>query len=393
MDAEDLVLTWQQRLAAVTSNTNALSSAESTQRIRIRAREGAYAGVTRQRAEAALAGLSALSDGYLLLARVVDEAAQALRGSLFETRESKHDKVLALLAGPSIERTAGAVPLSSRTLLGAAVQRDALTPDDLLAQMQQAFGTARDALAEIDHAEAASAAALAQLRQDYANLEARAARIGAAAERPSLIELQGLQADPLNAQAGIEAMGRGLVAWASSLDRLEHTQAEAARGVAQAKASLATLRQLSVAFDAQCAQARQLLGDGAAAAWQEAPALPIDMLAHWYETLARSVDAGQWDAATVGLSRFHAAVGEAIERANRALAEVRAQCAEVDELSGRFTALKAKERALGMPTGQAMDCHALRERIAASLSARPIDLDAARLALRQYQDLLLAPGR
>jgi hypothetical protein len=388
-DVEDLVAVWQARLAAVTANINELSSAESTKRIRIRTREGHYTGVTKRRAEAALASLSSLSDDYLLLARVVDEALEAQRGGLFVSREMRREKVLALLEGASIARPSKAVPLKNRTLLEAAVGHASMTPADLLAQMQSSFEAARDALADIDGAESTTQTELAQLHSEYASLDARASRIKSATERPSFVELQGLQADPLNARAGMASIGRGLAAWATMLDRLESSQAQASAGLARAKTAVAELRGLSTAWQASAQQVQMLLGAAGAQSLTHAPTDQLSMLESWCDTLEGSLKVGQWDAVNVGLSRIEVALDEALTRGKAAVAEAQARCAEVEEMKGQFTALKAKERALSAQLRRDVDSEALRERISLALAARPLDVAATRAWLKQYQNLLL----
>ncbi|MBN3785749.1 hypothetical protein [Burkholderia sp. Ac-20353] len=388
-DVDDRVAVWQARVAAVAANINALSSAESTMRIRIRAREGHYAGLTKQRADDALKRLGALSDDYLLLARVVDDAHVAQHNGLFVTRETRRERVSALLEGESIVRPSEAVPLNSRTLLDSALGHAAMTPAALLARMQKDFEAARDALADIDGAETAAQAELARLHSEYASLDARATRIKVSAERPSFVELQGLQADPLSARAGMASIGRGLTAWASLLERIERAQAQASEGLARAKATLAELRGLTAAHQAQLQQVTMLLGAQSALSLQHAPADQLAMLASWCDTLDSSLKAGQWDAVNVGLSRIEVALHEALERGRAGLAEAQARCAEVDEIKGQFTALKAKEHALSAQRARAIDTDALRERIAQALSARPVDVAEARSSLRAYQSLLL----
>jgi hypothetical protein len=122
---------------------------------------------------------------------------------------------------------------------------------------------------------------------------------------------------------------------------------------------------------------------------QHAPAEQIEMLVGWCDTLDASLKAGQWEAVNVGLSRIEVALHEALERGRAGLAEAQARCAEVDEIKGQFTALKAKEHALSAQFAREIDAEALREGIAQALSARPVDVAAVRSSLRQYQSLLL----
>jgi chromosome segregation ATPase len=264
-----------------------------------------------------------------------------------------------------------------------------MTPADLLTQMQSSFEAARDALADIDGAESTTQTELAQLHSEYASLDARASRIKSATERPSFVELQGLQADPLNARAGMASIGRGLAAWATMLDRLESSQAQASAGLARAKTAVAELRGLSTAWQASAQQVQMLLGAAGAQSLTHAPTDQLSMLESWCDTLEGSLKVGQWDAVNVGLSRIEVALDEALTRGKAAVAEAQARCAEVEEMKGQFTALKAKERALSAQLRRDVDSEALRERISLALAARPLDVAATRAWLKQYQNLLL----
>jgi DNA repair exonuclease SbcCD ATPase subunit len=391
IDATALLATWRQRLAAISANTNELSEAESTKRIRIKAREGRYRGPTLQRAEQAIALISSLRDDYLLLAGLVDEAAQAHQGGLFTSRESRDEKVVALLCSPSIARSAGLVPLEKRTLLGAANQHDQITPEQLLQLMQDEFENARDLLCRIDAAEEKGALELDGLRRDFAGMAERAARLNADASRPSFIELQDLQSDPLNAQGGMASLKRGLQAWATSLDELEQVRSGAKQAVACAEAALAQLNSRCADLAALVRQVQELYGASAGATLQLVPATQVEMLHSWCETLESLLLAGQWHAVNVGAGRLNAALDEAIGNVNRAVAEAQARCAAAQDVNGHFLALRAKEKAL---LGTGGEAHAaLRERIDAALQARPLNLDAVRALLLEYQNVLLAESR
>ena len=392
IDATALLATWKQRLAAISANTNELSEAENTKRIRIRAREGRYQGLTRQRAEEAIAKISALRDDYLLLAGLVDEASLAHLGGLFSTRESRDEKVIALLCSPSIARSAGLVPLEKRTLLGMANQHDQMTPEQLLQLMQDEFEGARDLLCQIDSAEEKGAQELDGLRRDFAGMAERAGRLKADASRPSFIELQDLQSDPLNAQAGMESLKRGLQAWAASLDELEHVRTGAEQAVARAQTALQELNNRCAVLDTLIQQVNELFGESTAVTVSPVPATQTEMLHSWCETLESMLQAGQWHAVNVGAGRLNGAMTEAIGNVNRAIAEAQARCAAAEDMKGHFHALRAKEKALfGAAANEANA--ALRERINTALKTRPLDVDAARAALLDYQNALQGDSR
>ena len=385
---DDLLAVWQQRLAAISANANELADAESTKRIRIKLRAGNYSGLSKAKAEQATAQLSTLVDDYLLLAKVIEEALGIAQRGLFMSWAGREERISALLEGPSIVRTTGQISIKNRDLLGSAAQSSQLTPAALLQLMQNEFEQARDSLNALDLAETQGAEALASLKHDYSLMEQRAQGLNAESDRPSFIEIQGLQADPLNALEGIEALRRSLSVWAGKLNDLERTRLSAEKEVEQAKLTLNELRDLELTYHTQCEKLSYLCGPQIVSTLKMPGTSAIVMLQSWCETLDNSMHAGQWSAVLVGMSRLHLAMVQAQADLNRAIAEVQTRCAEVDELKGRFAAYKAKDQALNMQYGSDQNRQLLRAQIESDLLIRPLDLDNLRVNVSQYQQLL-----
>ncbi|MBC3861566.1 hypothetical protein H8K32_05585 [Undibacterium jejuense] len=385
---DDSLAVWQQRLAAISTNANELADAESTKRIRIKLRAGNYSGLSKAKAEQATAQLSTLVDDYLLLAKIVDEALNIAQHSLFMSSSTREDKIFALLEGSSIVRTTGQVSIKNRDLLGSAAQSSQLTPAALLLIMQNEFEQARDSLNQLDLAESRGAEALVGIKHDYSLMEQRAKGLKAESDRPSFIEIQGLQADPLNALDGIEALRRSLSVWAAKLDDLERTRLSAEKEVEQAKLTLNELRDLELTYHSQCENLSHLCGAQTLSTLKMPGTSPIAMLQSWCETLENSLHAGQWSAVLVGMSRLQLAMTQAQADLNRAIAEVQTRCAEVDELKGRFAAYKAKDQTLIMQHGIDQRRQQLRVQIETDLLMRPLDLENLRVKVSQYQQQL-----
>lgn len=387
-DVQDILALWRDRLAAVSSNMNDLSASEATKRIRIKVRQAQYFGATKNQAERAVKLLSTLSDDYLLLANAVTAAGDAVRGVFLVGREARQERLAALLGPGAIERQNGAVPLASRSLLDSATSVERLSADELLERMEAEFSAARDDLEAIDSAEQATRAALDSLRHDYERLDALAGALGVSSDRPSFIELQGLENDPLGATAGIEAMQRALTTWSDLIVGAQKVKEEASRGIARAGAALDELRRWSDMADTEHQKVLALLGSNVAATLPASQVETVPMLNGWYESLNGSLQEGHWKAVTVGLSRFEEAVKEATELARKAFGVAQEKIGEVAELRGRFTALKAKEEAIGSQASKGLDTATLREEITRALAARPVDLSVVIDRMRHYQTLL-----
>ncbi|RKP50531.1 hypothetical protein [Trinickia fusca] len=387
-EAEALLEVWRGRLALISSNLNELASSESTKRVRIRARQNEYKGRTKEQADRAIELMRALSDDYLLLANAVNDANEALRGGFFVNREARLERVSALLGSGAISRATGAVPIANRALLGSAQHADRLSADELLALMESEFASARDALHAIDQAEQQNKMAIEALRRDYERLDTVAASLGVTSDRPSFIELQDLGQDPLAATAGIEAMRRALETWAALIGKTTQAKEGATTGIARAGATLGELRGMSARYETERAKVESLLGTEAAATVPPLPADTVGMLTRWFETLRSSLEQGHWTAVNVGLAHLEAALEEATAAAEKALVGARGKCDELDDLRGRFSALKAKETAIAAQSQHQLGTEAIKAEIATALSARPVDVPMAVERLRQYQMLL-----
>jgi hypothetical protein len=393
-EARDLLSTWQQRLRTITANANELSGAESTRRVRAAHLDGGYSGVTQARAAAALAMLDQLMDDYLLLARVVDEAAQVGKASLFMSRDTKAARIAALLEGPSIARLLARVDLKDRSLLGDALSHARMTPQALLSLMQDHFTRARDALTEIDAAQRQGAKALDGLRSDFAAMQARATRLKSGSGQPSFIELPALASDPLNARDGIESLRRGLRCWSEQLDDAERAREQAQSGLLAVRGALDELERLGVEHAGLVESVRAQFGDAAAAGLVLDQAGQRATLRSWAETLETSLANGQFHSVAVGVGRIRVALQAAIAQATAASAAARAQAGAVAELQGVLGALKFKEQAfrdsgIAAHAQAAQAARTTRKQIETLLQARPVNLDHARTLLARYQSSLL----
>jgi hypothetical protein len=152
--AQQQLATWSERLAVITRNANELSEAEATKRVRNRLREGGYSGQTQEQANMAVQSLRDLMDYYLMLAQVIEQANQEMKGGLFELQSARAAKVMALLNAPSVALPRVNVPLSQRGLLTQEESATKAKPAEVLAAMEALFVRANDIFTTIDSAAA-----------------------------------------------------------------------------------------------------------------------------------------------------------------------------------------------------------------------------------------------
>jgi hypothetical protein len=388
IDVGQLLSDWQDRLALITRNANDLFEAEYSKRIRNRLRDGRYAGSTAERAGIAVRNLTALMDDYLVLARVIEEAAEANRGSFFEAREVSDDKVLALLEGPSVALPSVHVPLPKRDLLTQADAAPRATPAELLAAMQDAFAEARDILAAIDAAEIQLATAMDEMRRAHAGLRERAQLLGAAAELAQIDPLMD-GADPLRTAGLIAARQREMAAWTTKLDELAKQRDDAVAGVEAAKAAIGEIEASLQLRNASIATVREVFGvePTVIASVDEAT---LAELRNWVASLDKVRAEQRWPAVLMGLKRLDSAIATARATADKALKVTRSGLDEMDDLRARFKALRFKAQALHkrsiLDVGE---LDALERAISAGFKARPVVLRELHQQVKDYERRLL----
>jgi hypothetical protein len=386
-DAAQVLSEWQDKLAIITRNANELYEAEFSKRIRNRLREGRYSGLTAVRAEAAVAKLTALMDDYLVLARVVEEATEANRGSLFVARETTDAKVLELLLGYSVALPAVHVPLPSRDLLTEANAAQRARPAELLHAMQLAFAEARDSLNAIDQAERSLQQQTSDIQEAARKLADEAVSLGADGSPPQINAMLENRTDPLQALQQIDNTRREIDAWQRKLQALAKERDSALAAMAKARAGIASLAEAETARINGLAVAQALFGGAASDAAPAALVQGKTDLRQWLATLEKTLTEKRWAAAKMGLARLQTGLDTLIATADAARTAACKDVAEYEDIKARFKVLriKAERLALNEPS-----VAALAAEVQAQYRARPVDMQALRTRIKAYEARLLA---
>ncbi|MBV8658883.1 MAG: hypothetical protein JO142_13745 [Burkholderiales bacterium] len=387
-DADALLARWQQRLATISANANALHDAEFSTRIRNRLRDGRYTGLTLERAGRALAGLTALMDDYLILARVVDEAAEAARGGLFQSRDATDARVRALLEESSVALPAVHVPLQQRDLLTDASRVAMTTPAAVLDAMQAAFCEARDGLTAIDQAEQGVDTGLAKARLALAELAARAAGLGIDEPAPVWQQADAIQQDPLAQLGALRAFEARIAAWRATVDAAEHERNQVQQALTEARDRLGLLHTRIAERPEARALLRKLLGEVPEQAEAAALADAHETLATWLGNLERTALAGSWHAAATGLTRFAPALATQLALADQLIQAVQAPVNAYADLKARFKVLRTKAATL-RERGQLDGSDETEAAIADAFRARPADLPTLSQRVAEFEHQLL----
>lgn len=278
-----------------------------------------------------IASLSLAWERYTLLKDAVDRLDSAVAGR----RGLEIDTLLGPLA----------VKLPDGTSIGIAQLAEdiQLRVDQIGPRLSGLAGTARQAVARLDAASAATA-----------DIVARATAIGAGGD----VEVTSLQAALSRAVTAVSA-DPGKDAGLAELDRLV---AEAGRRVALLERHRQTVPADLTAAAAQVAAIEDLVGRARAAlaltrtkmadtaGLSEPPDLDAGgdrALRPWLARLEASAGAGQWEAAAAGLTAWKAAADTLEADAQRALDAGAAPLARRNELRGLLDAYRAKAGAVG----------------------------------------------
>jgi len=304
-----------------------------------------------------------LADQHELLAGNVAKARlqrNSIRRFLSSNTAETLREIDRLLNRPVIPLPAAQVPLGQRNLLDDPVSQSHLTLQQLVQVMTQAFAAARDAVTRYDQVMATLMPALKSADDRLASLSQRAQALGAGAEatidpvRATIQETrrQALD-DPLSAQSDFEnSVQQRLAALSSRLDDMERVRA-------------------TVRDDLARAQARQQLGERTRGFAPE----QVAGLREWLDNLTRTVNAGEYGPANIGLQRWNVAADQLY------VAEEQRQ-----EQIGLLKALRAMAQARrdrGAPLDPDLDALAMQAESA--LHEQPTDLARASALVQRFQ--------
>lgn len=390
-DAQRQLADWSTKLAVITRNANELSEAEATKRIRNRLRDGTYTGLTRDKAGAAVQSLRDLMDDYLVLAHIVELANQQIKGGLFDLQSVRAAKVMALLNGPSVALPAVHVPLAQRGLLTQADSGAKTTPAAVLAAMETAFTLANDIFAAIDSAETALGQKEQAMRAQAAGLAQRLVKLNLdPAQIPPLTGNVDLT-NPLERLDGLGAYQRSLDALAAQLDTLEKQRAQVGQALAAARARITELATMRTAFESAQTEAQDKFGSPPLSGLPAITQAALDDKAVWLDGLENNLALGRFAAVLAGVRNVDAALDDLAARATAQLAQARKDLDVLDDVRGRFKALRAKAAAVASGTLNP-DLATLEQVIAAAFKARPIPLAQLQTNVSKYEVALRVPA-
>lgn len=390
-DLEHRIRDWQANLTVISRNLMDLAELELTKRVRARLKDPThgYQGVTAERALRAFNALDGLWQDYLLLARVVEDAAElARKNGIFRNTE---DEVIALLEGASVKLPSIHVPLPTRDLLAKADRSDSARPDEVLNAMRGTFAMARDALLSIGEAETRVAPRIAAVARETETLERWAVTLGIASlEVEPVDQMEVVEADPLGAAINLDRVEARLAVARTQLEGLERERDAVSVALERGRARLCELKDLSQRTHAAIEETRLRIANPGRMVEPIADEI-IASLAAWLATLEKTLAAGRWQAAAVGLQRWEANCATRLEAERSAYKH---NCAELDErteLRGRFRALCAKAQSYeqrGVALGETLA--RMAEETDEALSARPFNLESGRRLVAMYEAALAA---
>ena len=391
-EVDQLIASWEERLARVDENLILLESEPTYQLLAGKAGEARLDGITRQRILPALEALGQLFEHRERLTEVVDRSKEIRGRAGFWGKEQKLFEIRQLLYGPSIKLGVAPTPLSRRNLLDPASNDVALVPEQLLFAMSNAYQVARDAVTAVAEAWARLEPFLESVERDIASLKATADELGDLRASP---ELDWLQAELARVRKAVVTDPLGVLegAEAALTPRLEQLRGRRSAQNA-AKVRVTTGIADAAALERECVQAHASAKDARARAWREVahaevPATVDDGfvagLSAWREKIAAAALAGRFGPADVGLVRWR-------ETARSYLAQDQAVASSLDslvgkrtELIGRLSARRAQLDALAS-RGVHVDPELMARGAAAEalLRARPTALADAERAVDAY---------
>lgn len=391
-ELDEVLRVWKTRLASIAENLLELQSESAYQSLTGTGglEKAQITGLTASRVKPALGAMNTVFEQFGLLQATVDQA-EALRKQLpvFFGGEAKARELEHLLFGKSIQLPAVEIPMEQRTLLGGVRSAEGVTLEELLNPMERAFTVARDAVLSADRAWTEFARHSGKLEEELLRLRGQRALPSAllcaaldSAENRLASVREHVRTDPLGAEGELRA-------------QVEPALAEVSRRIEAALQLTAQLRVARARFEelkrehenARAAQEQAAkAGLGSAGAPLPAPCVQIQGLLEWLTRLEHKREEGAVEAVTIGLRHWNAAATLCVEQDRKAYEAAQTRMDQRTELRGRFDALKAKARRLGMAENNAL--MVLGTRVEGLLYGQPTDLEHAAAAVAQFEEFL-----
>jgi hypothetical protein len=388
---------WDAKLQRASDNLVALMHLTAYQRLK---GEGGWpraqvAGDTAARVLPVLEDMHDLWTYYSLFQDVVQRAKE-LRGSLSLLLPARGTlaEIERLLGGRSIKLPVVTTPLEQRGLLTASEVTESVTPERLLAVMNELFEQTRDAVMAVDAAWDQLPEILVRHETELSALEVLAGSLGqnAPAElteaRKRLTAMRELSdTDPLAALARCDELTPILQ---TARSRLEEQVKECDR----VRTALVAARNLLKKLEETQRLAREICAERELKVRVDDAVLPqladnglVEAQGPWLAKLEATVAEGKWRAARVGLTRWTTSAEQYLAQAAAAHRASASLLHERRDLRGLLDALKAKAAACGR--SEDGELAALEGEARQLLYARPTPLARARQVVAEYQQRLL----
>ena len=347
-------------------------------------------GMTAARVTPALEAMSELYQHFDLLLKTVDRATELRKQVRRFLGSEQINEIEQILTGPSIDLPSVQTPLVQRGLLTASETAKAIAPEKLLALMNNAFQTAKDAVIAVDEAWL-RLPTLADAEAETISLQQLANSLGIgnlselSAARQQIASLRAsLESDPLGVSADLDREINPLILRVkTTLQQVVKQQTQLQEELASAQKLLKKLVELHACASTVYAESTLKVVESSL---QTPSTQEIDALKAWLRRLDAKFAEGLLHPVRIGLENWTAKVKEytvAVEGAyvaNKTLLETRA------ELRGRLEALKAKALAQGLVEDATLT--ELAEQAKQLLYTRPTPLEKAAELTSQYQKRL-----
>lgn len=389
---------WQAQLALASSNLIELDDLFTYKRLRgeIGAAPPVLTGVTATRVIPALAAVQDIWQ-YLQMLQDLLHRAQELRKTVrIWTQDRVVHEIEQMLTGPSLSLGTTQKPLALRGLLSASKQTEMVTPASVLQFMTRAFEVARDTILEVDVAWKRLEPALTDFDAELGRLSAEAAALGSDAENelaPLRAKLKTLYnrvvTDPLGVNSDLTTeFVPAAIRVRARLNQIVQRRNEALAMRDRAVALMADLQETHRRCADVLVECRGKV-DRPTGLRAPLPQTSLDDLQSWLQTLDQTIQQGNWQAATVGLTRWLESGQSHLTAERAAVAANSAPLDSLAELRGRLSSLRAKARAYvqrGATPDPALETLALEaERL---LGLRPAPLPEATAAFHAYETRL-----
>lgn len=368
-----LIKEWKKRIDVVTKNIF-----DFDEEIYSKINKACYSGETKMMIEKAEEFWNKLMVSYLKLSEIIS-MAERLNSKIFRNTS----EIKSFLEGKHFVGKSEKISTNERTLLDIPEKDVHVSIEQLLENMIRNYDNVREILTNILDAQAKIGTKLEIVNRELSSLETLERELGIKSEIHTMLGT--CKSDPIGCVKEVEIIESKLAEYKKMIYTLDEERRHADKLLQETESILVELERLRKL--SKTAIENTLLHISKPVLLQE----PMDdetlkVLLSWKKTLMEHIRLGRFSAAKIGLQKLREECGLKLHYEKLKYEGNTAELNEMEELKGRFRALKVKADKKGFSLINSYT--SLKSATGDAIEKHPFELQAAREAIKRFEEKL-----